>query len=372
MKVLVTGSSGFVGKNVVSTLRNLSNVDVLLFDRDDSLEVLESHAKVCDFVVHLAGINRPKNVSEFKDGNVTLTATLCEFLVKHDNCVPIIITSSIQAELENDYGKSKREGEDVLLKYAKENNAQAIIYRLTNLFGKWSRPFYNSVVATWCHLIARGEEIEISNPNHILTLVYIDDLVHEFLSHINATHETNDSMYYDVKITHDITLSDLASVLKSFKNNRDTLLVADFSDLLTKKLYSTYLSYLPSDSFAYDVVSHVDNRGSFTEILKQDSFGQVSINISKPGITKGEHWHHTKVEKFIVVQGTGLIQFRDVFETEVIEYEVTGEKMVVVDIPPGYTHNIINTGTSDMVTLMWVNESYDADHPDTYYERVIE
>ena len=221
-------------------------------------------------------------------------------------------------------------------------------------------------------MIARGEEIEISNPNHILTLVYIDDLVHEFLSHINATHETNDSMYYDVKITHDITLSDLASVLKSFKNNRDTLLVADFSDLLTKKLYSTYLSYLPSDSFAYDVVSHVDNRGSFTEILKQDSFGQVSINISKPGITKGEHWHHTKVEKFIGVQGTGLIQFRDVFETEVIEYEVTGEKMVVVDIPPGYTHNIINTGTSDMVTLMWVNESYDADHPDTYYERVIE
>ncbi|AMC92897.1 capsular biosynthesis protein [Erysipelothrix larvae] len=370
MKVLVTGSSGFVGKNVVSTLKSFEDIEVLLFDRDDTEETLEDAAQNCDFVVHLAGVNRPDNVSEFYEGNASLTEKLCALLEKHKNIVPILITSSIQATLDNDYGKSKKDGEIALLHYAQKHSVPVMIYRLPNLFGKWSRPFYNSVVSTWCHQIARDEPITVSNPDYELTLVYIDDLVSEIVSHIRKNVALSKDHYYEIETKETLTLRTLEQTLRLFKQSRDSLVVANMDHPFVKKLYSTYLTYLPTDQFSYPLTQHQDQRGSFTEIVKAPEFGQVSVNISKPGITKGNHWHHTKTEKFLVVKGCGVIQFRDIFETEVIEYHVSDEKLEVVDIPPGYTHNIINTGDADMVTIMWCNESFDPQRPDTFFLEV--
>ena len=280
-----------------------------------------------------------------------------------------LITSSIQAELDNPYGKSKKAGEDLFFEYAKKNNTEVLVYRLPNVFGKWCRPNYNSAVATFCHNIAHDLDITVNDPSHMMNLVYIDDVVNELLDALEGNAHKEDD-FCIVPVTHQISLGDIADQLYSFKDSRNTFQVADMSDAFTKKLYSTYLSYLPKNQLSYPLKMNIDNRGSFTEIFKSMDRGQVSVNISKPGISKGNHWHHTKIEKFLVVAGKGVIRFRKIDSVEVLEYFVSSDKLEVVDIPVGYTHNIENLGDTDMVTIMWVNEVFDPEHPDTYFEKV--
>ena len=382
MKILVTGSNGFVGKNLIETLKTIrdgknkvsalsSDLEIYEYDKDNTKEELKKFCEDCDFIVHLAGVNRPQNPSEFYEGNQGFTETLCSYLKEAENQCPIMISSSIQAERDNDYGKSKKAGEDALLAFGKENGNPIYIYRFANLFGKWCRPNYNSVTATWCYNIAHGMEIQINDPHVVLSLCYIDDVVEEIINCICGNALIVDGKYYGVRNVYECSLGDLADKIKSFKESRDSKMIVYQKDEFTKKLYATYLSYLPDDEFSYSLEMHVDDRGSFTEFLKTKEYGQVSVNISKPGITKGNHWHHTKNEKFLVVSGTGLIQFRKIGEEKVIEYKVSGEKLKVVDIPTGYTHNIINLGNTDMVTIMWANELFDPTKPDTYFEKVV-
>ncbi len=381
MKVLITGSSGFIGKNLVVELNNIkegkakhkdlgSELIILSFDKDSDPNLLDTYCEQADFVYHLAGVNRPKEQNEFMEGNFGFTSELLDTLKKHKNNCPIMISSSIQADLDNPYGVSKKAGEDLLLEYGRETQAKVFIYRYPNVFGKWCRPNYNSAVATFCNNIANGLPIQVNDSNVEMTLVYIDDVVNELINCL--TGQANKSGdFYKVKVEHDIKLGAIVDLIKSFKESRTTLQVPDLSDAFTKKLYSTYLSYLPEDQFSYPLKMNVDERGSFTEFIKSPDRGQVSVNISKPGITKGNHWHHTKNEKFLVVSGNGAIRFRKVDEpSEVIEYRVSGEKLEVLDIPVGYTHNIENLGDSDMVTVMWVNEVFDPQHPDTYFDIV--
>lgn len=369
MKILVTGSNGFVGKNLIAELNNRGYKDIYKFDIDTDKSLLDKYAEDCEFVFHLAGVNRPKDESEFMKGNFGFTSELLETIKKHNNKSPILITSSIQAERDNPYGKSKKAGEELLFDYNKETGAKVLVYRFSNLFGKWSRPNYNTVVATYCYNIARGLDIQINNPEAELTLCYIDDVLDEFMRALQGN-ETKNGRYCCVPVTHKIKLGDLADRIKSFKESRENLNIPDMQDPLTKKLYSTYLSFLPEDKFSYDLNMHVDNRGSFTEFIRTSDRGQVSINAAKPGITKGNHWHHTKNEKFLVVSGTGLIRFRKIDSDKIIEYKVSGEKLQVVDIPTGYTHSIKNIGDTDMVTVMWANEAFNPDKPDTYFLEV--
>ena len=368
MKILVTGAKGFVGKNLTAELKN-RECEVLDATRKTSKEQLEEYAKDCEFVFHLAGVNRPKDEKEFFEGNVKFTSELIELLKKHNNKSPIVLTSSIQAVRDNEYGKSKKAGEDLLFEYAKETGAKVYIYRLPNLFGKWSKPNYNSVVATFCHNIARDLDIEIHDPEVELTLCYIDDVLDEFMRALEGN-PTIEGKYCVVPVTHKIKLGKLAELIYSFKESRNNLYVPDMGDEFTKKLYSTYLSYLPKDKFSYELKMHSDERGSFTEFLRSKERGQISINVSKPGITKGNHWHHTKNEKFLVVSGEAIIRLRHLGSDEIIEYHVSGEKLEVVDIPVGYTHSIENVGDTDLVTVMWANECFDPDDPDTYYMEV--
>jgi UDP-2-acetamido-2,6-beta-L-arabino-hexul-4-ose reductase len=369
MKILVTGSKGFIGKNLIAELRNRNYTDIYEYSRDTDPVLLDEYCKGADFVFHLAGVNRPKNQSEFMDGNYGFTSILLETLKKYQNNCPVMISSSVQANLENSYGISKRAGEDLVFQHSNQTGARALVYRFPNVFGKWCKPNYNSAIATFCHNIANGLPINVNDPNVKMNLVYIDDVVEELINALNRNENKIDD-YCEVPIVHTITLGEIVGLIYSFKESREERLVPDMSNSFTKKLYSTYLSYLPENQFSYDLKMNIDDRGSFTEFIKTPERGQVSVNISKPGITKGNHWHHTKNEKFLVVSGHGVIRFRKIDSNEVIEYYVSGEKMEVVDIPTGYTHNIENLGNTDMVTIMWANELFDPENPDTYYLEV--
>ncbi|MEH7461457.1 capsular polysaccharide biosynthesis protein CapF [Bacillus thuringiensis] len=369
MNILVTGAKGFLGKNLVAELRNRGYNNIFEFTKESDSTLLDKYTKECDFVFHLAGVNRPKDESEFMEGNVGFTSQLLESLKKHDNKAPVLITSSIQAEKDNPYGRSKKEGEELLFNYSKETDVKVYVYRLPNLFGKWSKPNYNTVVATFCHNIARGLDIQVNNPDVELNLCYIDDVLEEFVRALEFNPTTQDD-YCVVPVEHTIKLGKLADLIKSFKESRTNLSIPNMEDALTKKLYSTYLSFLPEDEFSYDLKMNSDHRGSFTEFIRTSERGQVSINVSKPGITKGNHWHHTKNEKFLVVSGEGLIRFRKIDSDDIIEYRVSGGKLQVVDIPTGYTHSIVNVGENDLVTVMWANECFDPEKPDTYFVEV--
>lgn len=369
MKILVTGAKGFIGKNLIAELRNRKYDSIFEYDRDTDPSLLDEYCKETDFVFHLAGVNRPKEQSEFMEGNFGFTSDLLDYLKKNNNNCPVMISSSIQAELNNPYGESKKAGEDLLFSYGEETGAKVLVYRFPNVFGKWCSPNYNSAVATFCHSIAHDLPIQVNDPSVVMNLVYIDDVVNELINSIEGK-EIKIGLFCEVPVVHTINLGEIVDLIYSFKKSRENRSVPNMSDEFTKKLYSTYLSYLPENQFSYDLKMNEDQRGSFTEFIKTPDRGQVSVNISKPGITKGNHWHHTKNEKFLVVSGKGVIRFRKIDSEEVIEYFVSGEKMEVVDIPTGYTHNIENLGDTDMVTIMWANESFDPEKPDTYYLEV--
>ena len=371
--ILITGAGGFVGKNLVATLRTAGYTDLMLFEKDDTPETLADYCRRAAFVVHLAGINRPTDPSEFYTGNAGLTDTLLDNLEAAGNTAPVLVTSSTQAELDNDYGKSKRQAEEAIFAHRRRTGAMVYVFRMPGVFGKWCRPNYNSVVATFCHNVAHGLPIQVRDSAFSLPLVYIDDVVACILAAFDGDvmMDRSATPICHMHPIHEVTLGRLAELIQGFAAGRTSLAVPDLAPgSFEKKLYSTYLSYLPSDQFSYPLEMHTDNRGSFTEFLRSPERGQVSINISHPGIVKGNHWHHTKNEKFLVVKGEGVIRFRNIFSKEVIEYHVSGDKLEVVDIPCGYTHNIENVGTEDMVTVMWANEAFDPDHPDTFFEPV--
>lgn len=369
MKILVTGSDGFIGKNLIAELHNRGGHEIMEYDLCTSPEKLQEYTAQCDFVFHLAGVNRPKDPKEFMEGNFGLTSNLLRLLEEQHNMAPVMISSSIQAELQNPYGESKKAGEDLVLQYSQRTGAKVLVYRFPNVFGKWCRPNYNSVVATFCHNIAYGLPIRVNDPNTGLTLVYIDDVVEELIRALGGKENRNGN-YCTVSTFYRIKLGAIAELVQSFRDSRKNFSVPDLADAFTKKLYSTYLSYLPKDGFGYPLEMHTDARGSFTEFIRTPDRGQFSVNISHPGIIKGQHWHHTKNEKFLVVSGKGLIEFRRIDSEEVINYHVNGEKLQVIDIPTGYTHNIINEGDTDLVTVMWANEPFDPEHPDTYALKV--
>ena len=383
--ILITGAGGFVGRNLVATLKTRGYTDLMLFEKDDTPETLADYCRRAAFVVHLAGINRPKDPSEFYSGNAGLTDTMLSLLEEAGSRAPVLVTSSIQASLDNDYGKSKLQAEQAIFAHGQRTSAPVFVFRMEGVFGKWCRPNYNSVVATFCHNVAHGRPLQGRDPAYSLPLVYIDDVVACILDAMEKGEAVRDETgICRIHPVHTVTLGQLAETIQGFAKARGgkaalalgtdglpTLEVPDLTaDSFTKKLYSTYLSYLPADDFAYDLNMHCDNRGSFTEFLRTPERGQVSVNISKPGIVKGNHWHHTKNEKFLVVKGEGVIRFRQIFSDEVIEYHVSGEKLQVVDIPCGYTHNIENVGEGEMGTVMWANEAFDPAHPDTFAMQV--
>jgi len=368
MKILITGAKGFVGKNLVVELRNQGYTDLLEYDVDSIPESLDQYTQECDFVFHLAGVNRPEKQEDFMAGNFGFTSILLENLKKHNNKAPVLITSSTQAALDNPYGQSKKAGEDLIFQYGKDNQTPVYVYRLPNVFGKWCRPNYNSAVATFCHNIANDLPIQVNDPDVTMNLVYIDDVVKSFIDILTTSDrkKLTQIAYQHVEPVHTIRLGEIVNLIEKFKESRINLQIPNMNNIFAKKLYSTYLSYLPKDKFSYFLKMNTDQRGSFTEFLKSPDRGQVSVNISKPHITKGNHWHHTKNEKFLVVSGKGVIRFRKIDSDGIIEYFVSGDKLEVVDIPVGYTHNIENLGDTDMVTITWVNEIFDKEKPDTF------
>lgn len=382
MKVLVTGAKGFVGKNLVAQLNNIKDgkarcygdlkVDAVYeYDIDSTIEELDAFCKDCDFVFNLAGVNRPQNQEEFMQGNFGFASTLLDTLKKHGNKCPVMISSSTQAALDNPYGESKRAGEQLMFSYAEETGAKVLVYRFPNLFGKWCRPNYNSAVATFCNNIANDLPIQVNDPKVVLNLVYIDDLVDEMIAALKGE-ERRKEQFCEVPIVHSVALGEIVEMLYKFKEQPQSLIVPEIpNNSFIKKLYSTFLSYFPKEKVAFPLKMNIDDRGSFTELLKSKNVGQVSINISKPEITKGQHWHNSKWEFFIVVAGHGLIQERKIGSDEVIEFEVSGDKIEAVHMLPGYTHNIINLSqTENLVTVMWANESFDPNKPDTFFEVV--
>jgi len=370
-KILITGSNGFIGQNLTVSLAQRSDSTILCFDVQDDPALLASLLDQADFIVHLAGVNRPQHEDEFRTGNTGLTEMIVGRLTAQGKATPVILSSSTQAALDNPYGRSKRAAEDAVFAYAWQTGAQGYVYRMPNVFGKWCRPNYNSAVATFCHNIAHDLPLQINDPTVVMNLVYIDDVVNAFAAVLEGhVDSVSCGAFCSVQPVHTIKLGEIVNLLQSFKQSRAARSIPDMTDPFTKKLYSTYLSYLPADQFSYPLKMNSDDRGSFTEFIRTPDRGQVSVNISKPGITKGNHWHHTKNEKFLVVSGKGIIRFRKIGDSEIIEYSVSGDKLEVVDIPTGYTHNITNTGDSDMVTVMWVNEAFDPEKPDTHFEIV--
>lgn len=398
MNILVTGAKGFVGRNLCENLKNIrdgkdktrafSVENVFEYDIDSSETELDEYCSKADFVFNLAGVNRPKDNSEFMNGNFGFASTLLDTLKNHNNKCPVMLSSSIQATLigrygESDYGKSKLAGENLFFDYGKETGAKVLVYRFPNLFGKWCRPNYNSAVATFCNNIANDLPIQVNDRNTELELLYIDDLIEEMMAALSGSEhhckyvglnpvEKSDGKYCYVPVTHKVTLGEIVDTLESFKNQPQTLIMPEIPfNSFTKKLYSTYLSYLPKEKVVFPLKMNCDDRGSFTELLKTANCGQFSVNISKPGITKGQHWHNTKWEFFIVVSGHALIQERKIGTDEVIEFDVSGDNIQAVHMLPGYTHNIINLSeTENLVTVMWANEQFDKNHPDTFGEKV--
>ncbi len=370
MNILVTGSNGFIGKNLVIELKNKGYTDIFEYDIDTDPCLLDEYCKKTDFVFHLAGVNRPETQEEYMQGNFGFTSLLLDALKKHNNTCPIMLSSSIQAALDNPYGISKKAGEDLLFEYSKITGNKVYVYRFENVFGKWCRPNYNSAVATFCNNIANDLPIKVNDPSVNMQLIYIDDVVAELIGALESNPTLLDDGFCHVLPVYKIKLGEIVDLLYSFKASRKDLSIPLMSDPFVKKLYATYLSYLPKNDFSYQLKMNCDDRGSFTEILRTQHHGQFSVNISKPGITKGQHWHHTKNEKFVVVSGKGVIRFRKPDSSEIIEYFVSGDKISVVDIPTGYTHNIENLGDTDMVTFMWCNECFDKEHPDTYFLKV--
>lgn len=373
MNILITGARGFMGKNLRSALtgRYGDAHRLMLLDMPHTEEELLAAAAEADFVFHLAGVNRPTDPADFQKGNADFTRQLLTLLKERGKRPPVLLSSSIQAALENPYGQSKLSAEQAVANYGRETGSAVYLYRLPNVFGKWSRPNYNSAVATFCHNVARGLPITVNDPSVTLRLVYIDDVVEEFLRAMEGQPH-REGEWCTVQPVHEVNLGHMAELIQSFPALRDSLTAPDQSDPLVKKLYATYLSFLPPEDFSRPTVTHADQRGSFTELLHMGSRGQVSLNVSKPHITKGDHWHQTKHEKFIVLQGEGVIRFRKVGDSTVIAYKVSGENLTVVDIPTGYTHSIENTGDTDMLTLMWANEVFDPAHPDTLRLPVLE
>ncbi|MBE6694800.1 MAG: capsular polysaccharide biosynthesis protein CapF [Ruminococcaceae bacterium] len=398
MKILITGAAGFVGKNLAAALKNIQEgkdrthpaiiVDELyLYDIDSPAELLDTACRECDFVFNLAGVNRPQNPEEFMQGNFGFASTLLDTLKKYNNTCPVMISSSIQAtcigRYDSDYGRSKKAGEELVFAYGEETGAKVLVYRFPNLFGKWCRPNYNSAVATFCNNTANDLPITVNDPAVQLELLYIDDLVDEMLAALEGKEHRcefdgidtvlcDGGRYCAAPITHKVTLGEIVELLEAFKNQPATLTMPEIPyNSFAKKLYSTYLSYLPREKAAFPLKMNVDARGSFTELLRTEKCGQFSVNISKPSITKGQHWHNTKWEFFIVVSGKGLIQQRKIGTDEVLNFEVSGEKIEAVHMLPGYTHNIINlSDTDDLVTVMWANECFDPNKPDTFFEIV--
>lgn len=398
MNILVTGAKGFVGRNLCENLKNIRDgkdrtrsftvENIFEYDIDSTETELDDYCSKTDFVFNLAGVNRPKDNSEFMSGNFGFASTLLDTLKKHNNKSPVMLSSSIQATLigrygESDYGKSKLAGENLFFDYGKETGAKVLVYRFPNLFGKWCRPNYNSAVATFCNNIANDLPIQVNDRNTELELLYIDDLIEEMMAALSGSEhhceydglnpvEKSAGKYCYVPVTHKVTLGEIVDTLESFKNQPQTLVIPEIPfNSFTKKLYSTYLSYLPKEKVAFPLKMNCDDRGSFTELLKTANCGQFSVNISKPGITKGEHWHNTKWEFFIVVSGHALIQERKIGTDEVIEFDVSGDNIQAVHMLPGYTHNIINLSeTENLVTVMWANEQFDKNHPDTFGEKV--
>lgn len=370
MNLLVTGSSGFIGKNLIAQLKNIGHTKLFLCDSQTTQRELQDYLKQCDVIVHLAGVNRPADPTEYKRVHQDFTVYMVSQLKLYGNFCPIIAASSIQAAVENPYGKSKQRMEEVLVTYSHDTGASVTSYRLPNVFGKWCRPHYNSVIATFCYEVARNNEIYVYDENQILRLVHIDDVVEEFINAIES-HPTIDALGFGViPIDFSVSLKEIAEKLKQFYNFRNVLEIPSLEEAFDKKLYSTYISYLPEGQFNHLLDVKKDNRGYFSEILKSQSFGQISISLTKPGVVRGDHWHHIKNEKFLVVEGEALIRFRKIGETEVTQYQVSGKRPEIVDVPSGYTHTIENTGDTEVITLIWCSEKFYGEKPDTYFEEV--
>jgi UDP-2-acetamido-2,6-beta-L-arabino-hexul-4-ose reductase len=370
MDVTITGAAGLVGRNLTSWLAAGRQHRVLGFDRDEGWPALAAGLDQAEFVFHLAGVNRPEHDQEYVAGNVDLTEQICDHLLRRGRPVPILLPSSIQAALDNPYGRSKAAAESIVASYARQSGATVFVYRLPNIFGKWCRPNYNSVVATFCYNIARDLPITISDPNRVLTLTYVDDVIRHFVGEL-AAFDANGVVHRSVEPTTQITLGELARQIQEFRSSRSTLRMPDFSDPFVGKLYATYLSYLPEEEFAYGLIPKCDARGCLAEFVKLPAFGQVFVSRTAPGVTRGNHYHHTKTEKFLVLEGEAIVRFRRLDREDVIDYRVTGTDMRVVDIPPGYTHSLQNIGSGELVTLFWASEIFDIAQPDTFALPVI-
>ncbi|SHO45683.1 polysaccharide biosynthesis C-terminal domain-containing protein [Anaerocolumna xylanovorans] len=370
MKILVTGSGGFLGKNLIANIAAQSAEHVIYtYDKSNDLEDLKAYTKECDFVYHFAAVHRPTREEEFLKVNYEFFHTLLALLRENGNKCPVLYTSSIQAVQNTEYAKSKRMAEEALREHERLNDSKVFIYRLTNTFGKWAKPCAYSVVATFCYNIARERDIELHNPDTFMRFYYVDDVTDSFLRHLEEEILPDADGYYRLtdEYCYTVTLKELADTIRNFKKARENNYIPDMKTPFTKKLYSTYLSYLPLEELRIPLLSHRDDRGSFTEILKTEDRGQISLNITKPGIKKGEHYHNTKCEKFLVISGTALLQLRRVGSKEITEYFLSGDELCILEVPPGFTHNLINMGESDLYTLIWANEVFDPAHPDTYH-----